>query len=53
MKSFLERLIFPYLKYDQNHSSIFGRKIPIGFIYIMNVTGERMKELGSGKILNL
>ncbi|MEY7999916.1 flavodoxin family protein [Clostridium sp. Mt-5] len=44
MKSFLERLIFPYLKYDKNHSSIFGKKIPTGFIYTMNVTNEQMKK---------
>ncbi|MCH3963921.1 MAG: flavodoxin family protein [Clostridium sp.] len=44
MKSFLERLIFPYLKYDKNHSSIFGRKISTGFIYTMNVTNEQMKK---------
>lgn len=44
MKSFLERLIFPYLKYDKNHSSIFGKKIPTGFIYTMNATNEQMKK---------
>ncbi|UZW13540.1 flavodoxin family protein [Clostridium pasteurianum] len=44
MKSFLERLIFPYLKYDKNHSSIFGREIPTGFIYTMNVTNDQMKK---------
>ena len=44
MKSFLERLIFPYLKYDKNHSSIFGRKISTGFIYTMNITNEQMKK---------
>jgi multimeric flavodoxin WrbA len=44
MKSFLERLIFPYLRYDKNHSSIFGRKISTGFIYTMNITNEQMKK---------
>lgn len=37
MRSFLERLIFQYLVYDTNHSSLFKRKIPAGFIYTMNV----------------
>lgn len=43
MKSFLERLVFQYLVYDKNHSSIFPRKIPTGFIYTMNITNEKFK----------
>jgi multimeric flavodoxin WrbA len=43
MKSFLERLIFQYLVYDQEHSCLFQRKIPVGFIYTMNVTSEQFK----------
>ncbi|AWV80914.1 NAD(P)H-dependent oxidoreductase [Clostridium acetobutylicum] len=43
MKAFLERLIFQYLVYDQEHSSLFKRKIPIGFIYTMNVTNDKFK----------
>ncbi|WP_242841802.1 hypothetical protein [Clostridium beijerinckii] len=38
MRSFLEKLIFQYLIYDTNHTSLFQRKIPAGFIYTMNVT---------------
>ncbi|AGK97546.1 flavodoxin family protein [Clostridium pasteurianum] len=44
MRSFLERLMFPYSKYDKNYSSIFGKKILTGFIYTMNVTNDQMKE---------
>lgn len=43
MRAFLERLIFQYLVYDTNHSSLFQRKIPVGFIYTMNVTKEQFK----------
>lgn len=43
MKAFLERLIFQYLVYDTNHSSLFQRKIPVGFIYTMNVSNEQFK----------
>jgi multimeric flavodoxin WrbA len=43
MKAFLERLVFQYLVYDKNHSSIFPRKMPSGFIYTMNVTNEKFK----------
>ncbi|EHI96896.1 NADPH-dependent FMN reductase [Clostridium sp. DL-VIII] len=43
MRSFLERLVFQYLVYDENHASLFQRKIPAGFIYTMNVTNEQFK----------
>jgi multimeric flavodoxin WrbA len=37
MRSFLERLIFPYLVYD-GASTLFPKKIHTGFIYTMNMT---------------
>lgn len=43
MRSFLERLIFQYLVYDQDHSSLFNRKMSVGFIYTMNVTHDQFK----------
>lgn len=46
MQSFLERLIFPYIKYTQPPESLFPKKIPAGFIYTMGITGEGMKEAG-------
>lgn len=46
MRSFMERLIFPYLVYDETHSSLITRKIPVGLIYTMNVTENWMAELG-------
>jgi len=46
MRSFIERFMFPYLVYDKSYSSLFGRKIPTGFIYTMNVTKEQMKAAG-------
>ncbi|HWR45179.1 flavodoxin family protein [Sporomusa sp.] len=46
MRSFIERLAFPYLVYDENYSTLFKKKIPIGFIYTMNVNENRMKEFG-------
>ena len=48
MRSFLERLVFPYLVYDANHSSLFQKKIPTGFIYTMNVDEPRMKDMNYG-----
>lgn len=43
MRGFLERLIFQYLVYDTNHTSLFQRKISVGFIYTMNVTNKQFK----------
>jgi len=44
MRSFIERLIFPYLVYDENYSTLFNKKIPTGFIYTMNVNNQQMKD---------
>lgn len=53
MRSFLERLMFQYLVYDKNYSSLFGRKIPTGFIYTMNVNEDRMAETGYERSLKV
>lgn len=45
MKSFLERLIYPYLTYTKDYKTIFPRHIPTALFYTMNVTIEQMKEL--------
>jgi len=44
MRSFLERLIFQYLVYDDGYSSIAPKKMKTGFIYTMNVDTDRMKQ---------
>jgi multimeric flavodoxin WrbA len=44
MRSFMERLLFPYFVYDRPPQSLFGRKIPTAFIYTMNVSEEVMKD---------
>jgi multimeric flavodoxin WrbA len=46
MRSFLERLVFPYLVYDREHSSIFPKKIPTAFIYTLGADEGRAKEMG-------
>jgi multimeric flavodoxin WrbA len=46
MRSFLERLVFPYLVYDPGRSSLFPKKIPTGFIYTMGVDEHRLTEMG-------
>lgn len=46
LQSFLERLLFPYLVYDNHHSSIAPKKMPTAFIYTMNVPEEFMDKVG-------
>ena len=46
MKSFIERLIFPYLVYDVNHSTLFKKKIKTGLICTMGVREDQMKLMG-------
>ncbi len=43
MRSFMERLIFPYLTYTEPPQTLFPKKINTGFIYTMNLIEERMK----------
>jgi multimeric flavodoxin WrbA len=45
MKSFMERLIYPYLVYDVERSSLFPKKIPVGLIYTMGAEESRIKDL--------
>ena len=44
MRSFLERLLFSNLSYNQGHPSVFQGKLSSGFIYTMNVPEEFMKQ---------
>ncbi|AEE15328.1 NADPH-dependent FMN reductase [Thermodesulfobium narugense DSM 14796] len=50
MRCFLERLLFPYMVYDENYSTLFKRKMPVGFIYTMGVNEKMMEELSYKKI---
>ncbi len=53
MRSFLERLIFPYLTYTDPIQSLFPRKIKTAFIYTMNVTADQMHQRGYDWHFNL
>jgi multimeric flavodoxin WrbA len=46
IRSFLERLLFPYLTYTVPYGTLFPKRIKTGFIYTMNVTEERSNEFG-------
>jgi multimeric flavodoxin WrbA len=50
MRSFLERLLFPYFTYTDPPQSLFPKKIPTGFIYTMNVPEEMMREWGYERV---
>ncbi|SFL75593.1 flavodoxin family protein [Pelosinus propionicus] len=53
MRALIERMGFQYLQYDADYSSCFQRKIPVGFIYTMNLNESTMKEMGYDRILKL
>lgn len=44
MRSFMERLFFPYTTYTDPPQRLFPKKINSGFIYTMNVPEERVRE---------
>ncbi|MDR3667072.1 MAG: flavodoxin family protein [Ignavibacteriaceae bacterium] len=46
MRSFMERLLFPYYVYDVSHSTLFKKKMPTGFIYTMGLNMDGMKARG-------
>ena len=46
MRSFLERLLFPYLVYSNPPSSLFRGELATAFIYTMNAPEEYVKTIG-------
>ena len=52
MRSLMERLIFPYLTYDTNHSTLSKKRIETGLIYTMNARKDQMKLMGYDQSLN-
>jgi len=46
MRSFMERLFFPYMTYTDPPDTLFPRKIPTGFIYTLGATEEMARERG-------
>jgi len=45
-RSFMERLLFPYLTYTVPYGTLFQKKLATAFIYTMNVPEERSREFG-------
>lgn len=46
MRSFMERMIFPYFTYTNPPESLFSNKIKSAFIYTMNIPEEQVEEYG-------
>ncbi len=44
MKSFIERLFFPFFKYDENYTTIPPKKLKTAVIYTMNVNEQIFEE---------
>ena len=53
MHSFIERLIFPYLVYDKEQSTLYPKKIPVTFIYTMGAPEKAMKHFHINKHIEL
>jgi len=53
MRSFLERLFFPYLVYDSPPKTLFPRKIRTAWIYTMNVPEEGAQQFGYGRLFEM
>ncbi|HXY88711.1 MAG TPA: flavodoxin family protein [Candidatus Acidoferrales bacterium] len=53
MRSLMERLLFPYVTYDANHSTLFKKRIKTGLIYTMNAREDQMKLIGYDQHLNV
>ena len=51
-RSFIERLLFPYLTYTVPYGTLFPQKLATAFIYTMNVTEERSREFGYEYFVN-
>jgi multimeric flavodoxin WrbA len=52
MRSFLERLLFPYLVYESPPRTLFPRKIRTAWIYTMNAPEEFAGQLGYDRVFN-
>ncbi len=52
MRSFLERLLFPYLAYESPPRTLFPRKIRTVWIYTMNASEESAKRLDYDRLFS-
>lgn len=50
MRSFLERLLFPFLTYTPDYASIFPGKLQVGLVYTMNIPEKDLSTYNYDKI---
>ncbi|MBP8625740.1 MAG: flavodoxin family protein [Syntrophorhabdales bacterium] len=50
MRSFLERLLFPYLVYEGEGGTLFPRKIRTAWVYTMNIPEDMVKEMSLERV---
>lgn len=43
-RCFVERLLFPLLRYDRERGTLAPRRFPVAFFYTMNVTAEQLEQ---------
>jgi len=53
MRSFMERLVFPFLPYTDPPGTLFPQKIRTGFIYTLGATEEMSRERGYDQYIGL
>lgn len=46
MRSFIERLVFPYLVYELSRPTLYPKRINVVMIYTMNITREQAEQIG-------
>ncbi|MFZ5426702.1 MAG: flavodoxin family protein [Thermodesulfobacteriota bacterium] len=51
MRSFMERLMFPFLTYTPGYAPITPKKMPTALFYTMNVKEEALTDLGYDKFI--
>ncbi|WP_243359840.1 flavodoxin family protein [Fundidesulfovibrio terrae] len=51
-RSFLERLLFPFVTYTPGYQAIAPKKMPTALIYTMNVKEEALGQLGYNTFMN-
>jgi multimeric flavodoxin WrbA len=50
LHSFLERLLYPYVTYEKNFTTIAPKRFQTAMIYTMNTSEERSKEIGQANL---
>jgi len=50
MRSFLERLLFPYLRYEKDGGTLFPRNIRTAWIYTMNIPESMVKDMSLERV---